>query len=196
MRKEMGSEHGKILCMGVVAVLLLSLVVWTGIAAAVAAEEEEDKGEVPVIAAYGAQGFALKVDGEEFHTLRLHIIWVRQIDPAVIRELMEEDISIEELRGELRDIEKGQVPFYHGYMRFVGKPYRLVNISVTPEGANFTINADVLDTLQGGSVPNESLWNAGNVSVTVTDYEGARIGEGELTMYDEKYRVLLGVFHQ
>lgn len=194
----MGSEHGKILCMGVVAVLLLSLVVWTGVAAVVVAaeEEEEEKGEVPVIAAYNGQGFALKVGGEEFHTLRLHVIWVRQIDPAVIRELMEEGMNIEELRGEIRDIEKGQVPFYHGYMRFVGKPYRLVNINVTPEGANFTINADVLDTLQGGSVLNESLWNAGNISVTVTDYEGARIGEGELTMYEEKYRVLLGVFHQ
>jgi len=192
----MGSEHGKILCMGVVAVLLLSLVVWTGVAVAAAAEEEEQKGEVPVIAAYGAQGFALKVDGEEFHTLRLHVIWVRQIDPAVIRELMEEGMNIEELRGELRDIEKGQVPFYHGYMRFVGKPYRLVNISVTPEGANFTINADVLDTLQG-SVPNESLCGAGgNISVTVTDYEKVRIGEGELTMYGEKYRVLLGILHQ
>lgn len=193
-KEEMGSEHGKILCMGVVAVLLLSLVVWTGVATV--AVEEEQKEEVPVIAAYGAQGFALKVDGEEFHTLRLHVIWVRQIDPAVIRELMEEGMSIEELRGELRDIEKGQVPFYHGYMRFVGKPYRLVNISVTPEGANFTINADVRDTLQGGSVPNESVWNAGNVSVAVTDYEGVRIGEGELTMHEEKYRVLLGVFHQ
>lgn len=201
----------KILCMGMVALLLLSLfgtgvaaaqevhkwktvdkvAKWLSLGGAVEEKSPDEAMEVPIIVVYRGHGFALKVDGEEFHMLRIYIVRVRQIEPIVIRELMEEDKSIEEIRGEI--IEKGQTPFYQGYMRFAEEHYRLVNISlVTEAGDNFTINADVMVPLQD-SEPSESAVSVGNISVTVMDHEGVRIGEGELTMHGEEYQVLLNV---
>jgi hypothetical protein len=149
--------------------------------------------KVPIIIVYRGQGFALKADRTEFHTLRIHVVRVRHIEPIRIRELMEEDKSIEEIRGEI--IEKGQTPSYQGYMRFAEEHYQLANISVMTNNAgdNLTINADVMvqEPLQGSELePSKSV---GNISVTVMDYESGRIGEGKLTMHGEEYWVLLGV---
>jgi hypothetical protein len=191
--------------MGVVALVLLSL---AGTCVAAAAAQEEQKGKardgvtdevspdetikIPVIIAYGGHGFALKEDGKEFHMLRIRIVRIRQLDPTVVRELMDEDMSIEELSGVIRDIGEKQLPIYQGYIRFVGEPYRLANISVTSAGDNFTINADVLDTLQGS----ELCESVGNISVTAMNYEGVMISKGELIMHGEKYQVLLDVLQQ
>ena len=189
----------RISCLCVVALLVLSLLV-TGVVAA----EETERGnaganeamEVPITVVYRGYGFALKGDGEEFHMLRMHIVRVREVDPMVIREIMEEDKSIEEIKEEI--IEKGGAPFYRGHMQFIEDHYRLVNISVTPEqegdNLNLTlmINADVMLPLQGSEpLQSESVGSVGNISVTVKDYEGVRIGEGKLALYGEEYRVLL-----
>jgi len=206
--------------MGMAALLLLSLL-GTGVAGAQA--QQVQKGEagdnvaeeitpneavnlnlnlnlkVPIIIVYRGQGFALKADRTEFHTLRIHVVRVRHIEPIRIRELMEEDKSIEEIRGEI--IEKGQTPSYRGYMRFAEEHYQLANISVmTNAGDNLTINADVMvqvqEPLQGSELEpgkSDSVVNVGNISVTVMDHEGVRIGEGKLTMHGEEHWVLLDV---
>jgi len=204
--------------MGMAALLLLSIL-GTGVAGAQA--QQVQKGEagdnvaeeitpneavnlnlnlkVPIIIVYRGQGFALKADRTEFHTLRIHVVRVRHIEPTRIRELMEKDKSIEEIRGEI--IEKGQTPSYRGYMRFAEEHYQLANISVmTNAGDNLTINADVMvqvqEPLQGSELEpskSDSVVNVGNISVTVMDHERGRIGEGKLTMHGEEYWVLLGV---
>ncbi|MDI6885120.1 MAG: hypothetical protein QMD22_01995 [archaeon] len=196
--------HRRISCICVVALLLLSLL-GTGIVAA----EEAEKGKaganeamnVPITVVYRGYGFALKGDGGDFHMLRMHIVRVREIDPMVIREIMEENKSIEEIKEEI--IEKGGAPFYRGHMQFIEDHYRLVNVSVTQEqeGDNLnlnltlTINADVMLPLQGSEpLQSESVGSVGNISVTVKDYEGMRIGKGKLAMYGEEYRVLLNLF--
>jgi hypothetical protein len=105
---------------------------------------------------------------------------------------MEEDKSIEEIRGEI--IEKGQTPSYRGYMRFAEEHYPLANISMTQEGDNLTINADVMVQVQVQEpVQGSELEPVGNISVTVMDYESGRIGEGKLTMHGEEHWVLLDV---
>ena len=189
----------RISCICVVALLVLSLL-GTGI---VAAEEVEEKlpneaMNVPITVVYRGYGFALKEEGGEFHMLRMHIVRVREIDPMVIREIMEEDKSIEEIKEEI--IEKGGAPFYRGHMQFIEDHYRLVNISVTQEqeGDNLnlnltlTINADVMLPLQGSEpLQSESVGSVGNISVTVKDYEGVMTGEGKLALYEEEYWVLL-----
>jgi hypothetical protein len=197
-----------ILCMGMAGLLLLSLL-GTGVAGAQATQQVQ-RGEagdnaaeeitpneatnVPIIIVYRGQGFALKADYRtEFHTLRIHVVRVTHIEPTWIRELMEEDKSIEEIKGEI--IEKGQTPSYRGYMRFAEEHYQLANISMIQEGGNLTINADVMvqvqEPLQGSELePSKSV---GNISITVKDYESARIGEGKLTMHGEEHWVLLGV---
>ncbi len=181
--KDMEGEQRKIFfCTCVMAVLVLSLL-GTGVAA-------DEAKKVPITVVYGGYGFALEADGDKFYTLRIHIVRVIPIEPTVIRELMEEDKSIEEIKEEL--IEKGQAPFYQGDILFAEEEhYRLGNISVTKneDGDNLTINAEVMVPSQD-SEPGESV---GNISVTVIDYEDVRITRGELTMHEEKYWVLLDV---
>lgn len=189
-----------------VALLVLSLL-GTGAVAA----EEAGKGNaganeamnVPIIVVYRGYGFALKGDGEDFHMLRMHIVRVREVEPMVIREIMEKDKSIEEIKEEI--IEKGGAPFYRGHMQFSEDHYRLVNITVTQEQEGdtlnlnltltLTINADVMLPLQGPEpLQSERVGSVGNISVTVKDYEGVRTGEGKLALYGDEYRVLLNLF--
>ncbi len=132
----------------------------------------------------------------------MHIVRVREIDPVVIRGIMEEDKSIEEIKEEI--IEKGGAHFYRGHMQLSEDHYRLVNVSVTQEqeGDNLTlnlnltltINADIMLPLQGTEplqIQSESAGSVGTISVTVKDYEGVKRGEGELALYGEEYRVVL-----
>ena len=193
----------RISCLCVAAFLLLSLL-GTGVVAAREVQERKAAdgiGEeiapdgalkVPITVVYSGYGVALKGDGEEFHLLRILILKVRYIEPPYIRGLMEEDKSIEEIKGEI--IEKGWASFYRGDMRFVEEHYRLVNISLTREGDNLSINADIMLPLQGSEpLQSESVGSVGNISLTVMNHEGVRIGKGKLAMYGDEYRVLLGV---
>jgi len=195
--------------MGVAALLLLCLVVSVGVAVASAAAEREQKakGKVaegitpdgamnapPIKVVHRWHGFALTGDARKFHVLRINILRVRQVEPVVIRELMKENKSLEEIRGELIEKQKGHAPFYQGYMRFVEAHYALGNISVMTEaGDGLTINAEVVVPSQEGSESGESAGCVGNISVTVMDYEGVKIGKGKLTMNGEEYLVLLDI---
>jgi hypothetical protein len=146
---------------------------------------------VPIMVVYRGYGFALKGAGEEIHMLRILIFKVRSIEPPYIRGLMEEDKSIEEIKGEI--IERGWASFYRGDMQFAEEHYGLENISLTRdrEGDNLTLNADVMMLPVQGL---ESGERAGTISITVMDYyKGMRIGKGKLTMYGEEYLVLLDV---
>jgi hypothetical protein len=199
-KKKEEMNQGGISCICVAALLVLSLL---GIGSAAAREVQKGKAadgiseaiapddatNVPIMVVYRGYGFALKGAGEEIHMLRILIFKVQSIDPPYIRDLMEEDKSIEEIKGEI--IERGWASFYRGDMRFAEEHYGLENISLTRdrEGDNLTINADVMLPLQGS----ESGERAGTISITVMDYEGMRIGKGKLTMYGEEYQVLLDV---
>ena len=200
----MKRANRRILCVGVVAVLLISIV-----GTSVAVSEHAQKGygkamaagkvgeemssnaavKVPIRVVHSGHGFALADDGG-FHVLRVNILKVRHVHPMDIRGLMAENRSISEIRAEIE--EKGGAPFYRGHMRLGENRYRLVNISVaeTDDGER-TFDAEVVGPL-GNAETNKT---AGHISVTVMPYEGVRIGDGELTMdggeYSGEYRVLL-----
>ncbi|MEA2075931.1 MAG: hypothetical protein U9O85_09455 [Euryarchaeota archaeon] len=192
----------RILCMGVVALLLISIV-GTGVAvsqhaqkgkamAATGAVAEEMSSnaavKVPIRVIHSGHGFALANNSSEFHVLRVNILKVRHIHPMDIRGLMAENKSISEIRAEIE--EKGGAPFYRGHMRLGEEHYRLVNMSVVEtDDGNRTFYADVLGPL-GNAETNKT---AGHISVTVMPYEGVRIGDGTLTMNEGEYRVLLDV---
>ena len=117
------------------------------------AEAEPAMDDVPVKVVYCGYGFALNADGTgtEFRALplRVNIIRVRQLEPIRIRELMEQNWSIDEIRGEI--MEKACAPTYQGYMQFAGTHYTLVNISVNVSHAKdslavstLAIDADVI----------------------------------------------------
>lgn len=115
------------------------------------AELAMDDDDVPVKVVYRGYGFALNADGTgtEFHALRVNIIRVRQLEPTRIRELMAQNKSIDEIRGEI--MEKACAPTYHGYMQFAETHYKLVNINVNTSHAkdslavnNLAIDADII----------------------------------------------------
>ncbi len=190
--------------MGVVALLLLSLL-GTGVAVSqqvqkgkaadkvakglswdrAVGEISQNKAlKVPIRVFHRGYGFALNDSGDEFHVLRVHIIRARRIQPIYIRELMEANKNIDGIKAEIEG--GGWHPFYRGHLRLGESHYRLVNITV---GDNRTFNADIVELDENGEI--------GNISVAVKKYEGAWIGEGNLTMYESEYsgeyRVLLDV---
>lgn len=108
-------------------------------------EAESTMDDVPVKVVYRGYGFALNADGTgtEFHALRVNIIRVRQLEPIRIRELMAQNKSIDEIRGEI--MEKACAPTYHGYMQFAETHYKLVNINVSHAKAMaVNIDADII----------------------------------------------------
>jgi len=203
----------RILCMGVVALLLISIV-GTGVAvsehaqkgnakamaAGVVAEEMSRNATMsgPIRAIHSGHGFALNDSSDEFHVLRVSFLKVGRIHPMDIRGLMEENKSIAEIRAEIENM-TGGAPFYRGQMRLGENHYRLVNISVagTDDGGNRTFDADVVGPL-GNAEQSGNMSVVGHINVTVMPYEGVWIGDGTLNMYegDEysgEYRVLLDV---
>nr|QNO51856.1 hypothetical protein PAJCOBIN_00016 [Methanosarcinales archaeon ANME-1 ERB6] len=208
-------EHKKrrILCVGVLATLLLSIAV-TGVAVSQPLQKENAMGKVakamsaggvaeevstnraqraPIRIIHSGYGFAINED-DEFHVLRVHIVKRRFFQPRYIRELMGEDTNIEELKAKIEGA--GGRPIYQGHLRLGENHYRLVNMSVDANGAegNRVFDADIVGPLRNLE-PSENMSIAGHISMTVMRYEGARIGEGELTMsegdYTSEYSVLL-----
>jgi hypothetical protein len=79
----------------------------------------------------------------------VNIIRVRQLEPIRIRELMAQNKSIDEIRGEI--MEKACAPTYQGYMQFAETHYKLVNINVNTSHAKdglavnkLAIDADIM----------------------------------------------------
>jgi hypothetical protein len=99
---------------------------------------DDNDDDVPVKVVYRGYGFALNADGTgtEFHALplRVNIIRVRQLEPMRIRELIGQNKSIDEIRGEI--MEKACAPTYQGYMQFAETHYKLVNITVNVNTSN------------------------------------------------------------
>jgi len=208
-------EHVKrrVLCVGVVALLLLSIVA-TGVAVSQPLQKENAMGKVakamsaggvaeevastnsalraPIRIVHSGYGFAIKED-DGFHVLRVHIVKRRFFQPRYIRELMGEDTNIEELRAKI-EVAGGR-PIYQGHLRLGENHYRLVNMSVdNGTDENRVFDADIVGPLRNLE-SGENMGIAGHINMTVMRYEDARIGEGELTMgegnYTSEYRVLL-----
>jgi hypothetical protein len=145
--------------------------------------------KAPITVVHKAQGFALNESSDEFHVLRTSIVRVRRVQPMRMRDLMETNKSIEDIKAEIT--EKDWVPFYKGSIRLGERNYQLVNISVNETEGNRTFSADLVDPLVD-SEPSETV---GRIEVTALNYEGVGIGDGTLTMdegaYSGEYRVLL-----
>jgi len=208
-------EHVKrrVLCVGVVVALLLLSIVATGVAVSQPVQKENAMGKVakamsaggvaeevstnraqraPIRIVHSGYGFAINED-DEFHVLRVHIVKRRVFQPRYIRELMGEDTNIEELKAKIEGA--GGRPIYQGHLRLGENHYRLVNMSVdNGTDGNRVFDADIVGPLRNLE-PSENMSIAGHISMAVMRYEGARIGEGELTMsegdYTGEYSVLL-----
>ncbi len=197
----MEHEKRRFLCVGVVAAFLLSIAV-TGVAVSqpvqkgkamatvLSGEMVETNGveNVSVGLVYRGHGFAL--NGDEFHVLRVQVIRAMHLEPGYVKALLRENKSIEGIETETGKC----TPYHRGHMRIGENHYRLVNMSVDANETNGSrvFKADVLGQQDAGT--NRIV---GRIRITTMEYEGAWVGEGELSMdegeYKGEYRVLLDV---
>lgn len=205
----MSEKKRKVLCVGAVALLLLGLIgstigasnqaqngkgVGKGAAGLAQADDAEDSAgiqNVPAKLIHRGVGFAL--NGSDYHVLTLHILGVRQLHPAEMRALISSEKSIAEIRAELMGTAGTRQ--VKGYLRLGTHLYRLDNLT-RESGTNRTFTADLVYPAWDPELGEVSM-RVGNLTVTVMEYEGARVADGELRMYDGayrgEYRVLLTV---
>lgn len=143
--------------------------------------------KAPIALVHQGTGFALNRTSGEFHLLRMQIVRVRSVPPAEVRELLESEKTVEEIKAELMAQESEQL--YKGHLRIDNHNYRLENISVNgaeTDEERTNISAEVMyPTLDPET--GETLTTVGELFVTTRDYDGGRIGEGTLTMHDDVY---------
>lgn len=135
-----------------------------------------------------AHGFALS--GDEFHLLSIRIIKTRILPPKDVQGMLRENKSFEDILSELEKDNK--VFITRGTLRFGTKRYTL-NITSFD---NRTLEADIitLPPREPRMPPiNKSVVKpevVGHITISVSAYEGARVGTGEITIDGKSYRAL------
>ena len=133
---------------------------------------------VPLEVLYGGHGQALK--GNESHQLRLKVEAIVPMQPGQIRDLLSSNKSLEEIRSDIlsKGEEAGEKAF-RGSMILDRSMYPLINIAITSDNDNSTINADLADI---AGTPSQDPTALGSISLAVSPSNGKIIGEGELTI--------------
>ena len=133
---------------------------------------------VPLEVLYSGHGQARK--GNESHNLRLKIEAIMPMQPRQIRDLLSSNKSLEEIRVDIRSKgeEAGEKAF-RGSMILDRSMYPLINIAITSDNDNSTINADLADI---AGTPSQDPTALGSISLAVSPSNGKIIGEGELTI--------------
>ena len=136
------------------------------------------------------RGFALK--GNESRSIRVSIESSRSVEAMNIRKLMASNMTLEEIRAEIRK-EEGEV-IHRGVLRIGLDVYGLDNISMAPKGNKTVLDADVsLPTF--GSTQNSTTTTIGHLNVSLSSEDGVVVSQGILLMksgiYFGDYRVLL-----
>lgn len=133
---------------------------------------------VPLEVLYSGHGQARK--GNESHNLRLKIEAIMPMQPRQIRDLLSSNKSLEEIRSDIlsKGEETGEKAF-RGSMILDRSMYPLINIAITSDNDNSTINADLADI---AGTPSQDPTALGSISLAVSPSNGKIIGEGELTI--------------
>lgn len=91
---------------------------------------------------YMGQGFAIK--GNESHALFVSVQRVRHVEPMIIRNLMNANKSIEELKQAISE-QKANIT-YAGDIKINEYLYKLENINVNQSETGICIDADLIDS--------------------------------------------------
>lgn len=123
------------------------------------------------------RGFALK--DHETYILRISIEGVRPVGPMGARRFLASNMTIEEIKKEI-SAKEGNLT-YRGHIKIGEMAYWLVNIKVTHDSENLTLNADIADLKE--SLTHEIITrNVGHIGVNTTSSEGTMKGQGEMTL--------------
>jgi len=135
------------------------------------------------------RGFALK--GNESHSIRVSIESSRPVEVTSIRKLMASNLTLEEIKNEIRKDEGGVI--HRGVLRIGMDVYGLDRILMAPKENKTVLDADV-SLPKFGSTQNNTTTIIGHLNVSLSGEDGG-VGQGILLMESGKYfgdyRVLL-----
>lgn len=154
------------------------------------AEPYREVAGAPGIVFQSWHGFALK--GNKSYSMRVSIESLRPVEVVSIRKLMASNLTLEEIKNEIRKDEGGVI--HRGVLRIGGDIYRLDNISMAPKGNKTVLDADV-SLPKFGSAQNNTTTTIGHLNVSLSGDDGRVVSQGILLMKSGKYfgdyRVLL-----
>lgn len=134
-------------------------------------------------------GFALDSSNEsQYHILDVTAIKTANVSSSYIRELLSQNKSRAEIATDIRNYIQNAPTTTKGDIRFAGQAYALDITSYD----NQSLNGNVL-TLppRGTNYSTFAQTTAGSISLSMSNYEGAVVSTGTLTMNGTAYNVLL-----
>jgi len=129
-------------------------------------------------------GFALA--GEEYHILHVNIIKTKVLPADYIRSLLEDNKTPREIAQAINSMRR--TTEVRAHLRFAGVPYAL-NIT-SYDNRSFAGDVLTLSPL-GMNLTNFTPTVVGNISLSISEYEGEVLSTGTLTMNSTDYKVLL-----
>ena len=147
---------------------------------------EKDRGHARsfVVPIFMGHGFAF--EGDNYHILDVTAQKTKDASPGFIRSLLGDKKSHEEIRNEISDEQISNST--RGHLRFAGQEYAL-NITSYD---NKSLAGDILTLPQRGADRTSFTSSAvGNISLTISNYEGDLLSNGTLNINNTEYKVLL-----
>ena len=129
-------------------------------------------------------GFAL--NGDQYHILDVNAVKMNTASPGLIRSLLSQKKTHEEIAKEITDNQTANNTRAH--LRFAGQAYAL-NVTAYD---NQSLTGDVM-TLPPRGTDQKSFKAAtiGHISLSISKYEGEMLSTGYLTINNTEYKVLL-----
>ena len=129
-------------------------------------------------------GFAIK--DNEYHILDVNAVKMSDVSPGFIRSLFSHKKTPNEIAKEINDVQMATNTRAH--LRFAGQAYAL-NIT---QYDNQSLTGDILTLAPRGTDQTSFIpTKVGNISLSISKYEGDVLSTGSLTMNNMDYKVLL-----
>jgi hypothetical protein len=131
-------------------------------------------------------GFAL--NGAEYHILDVNAIKMSDMSSSNIRSLLSQNKTRAEIATDIRNYMQNAPIKTRGNLRFAGQAYTL-NIT-TYDNQSLTGNVLTMPP-RGTNLTSFTPTTVGNISLSMSNYEGLMLSKGTLTMNNTNYDVLL-----
>ncbi|VVB97232.1 Uncharacterised protein [uncultured archaeon] len=134
-------------------------------------------------------GFAINPTSEsQYHILDVTAIKTANVSSSSIRSLLSQNKTRAEIATDIRNYIQNAPSTAKGDIKFAGQAYALYITSYD----NLSLNGNVM-TLppRGTNYSTFTPTTVGNISISMSDYEGAVVSTGTLTMNGTLYNVLL-----
>jgi len=147
---------------------------------------EKGKGQARSFVEPIFMGHGFAFEGENYHILDVSAQKTKDTSPSFIRNLLWNKKSHEEIRNEINNEQISNNT--KGHLRFAGHEYAL-NITSYD---NKSLAGDILTLPQRGADRTSfTPSTVGNISLSISIYEGDILSNGTLTMNNTEYKVLL-----